>query len=730
MNINQKIDLALLRKNAKISQADMAEHLGLSQSQVSRYEQDPDEVSQRHVRAWAAYCGLVAGSQGVDVGNPRLLIQERIKLIADYAQSEPQKPDSILDSNIPVKFEPFIQGFMTVARKPRVGVFGRFDAGKSRLCNTLLGGDSLPTSYTPATSVICLIRHISDKPAWQIEDVWMMKKGFDFNEVDSQQHCQSFKFCAGGFDILQKYGTHQETSKEQNAFAAIVYVDAPILLACDMLDLPGYNNSDDDQDRAEMGHQLADVLLYLSPSSGFIDQSDLGYISTLLRLIPAYETPENNLKPLCNLMIVATRADQVGDQINLVLDKSATRSYKHLVHTLSERTAQTKVPISESDFRKRYFKFNADSQSMRADFETSLKELLTEILPNHTLEHMNKHVLSAKESATSQCDKWINGLISALDSREKAQESIRILQREEPTRLQKKRLREDEVLSLIDDFKRESAENVAKTFSDMSSVEAINSMIQHRYGKDKKEAKELAPSFLLESIQKRINDAARDKAKKLSVEVDDFLEDYLSASVEKDLTLNNSWNFNAKGVFMGSLAGLGTFGALAGWASIAAAGSNLGAYLLIPTVVSALSSIGIGVGGTSAAISAVAAIGGPITIGLGLAFIAFMVGWNYLGDNWRTGLAKKINKHIIEQGTEKLILDSNNKHWDDTKLSFTRAVAETEAAYQSKLVSLYNLAFSTSRDVILLDLEYAREMRNFFGGIPWSPFNADYNQGS
>lgn len=72
---------------------------------------------------------------------------------------------------------------------------------------------------------------------------------------------------------------------------------------------------------------------------------------------------------------------------------------------------------------------------------------------------------------------------------------------------------------------------------------------------------------------------------------------------------------------MGAVASLTTFGALATWASIVAAGSNLGAYLLVPTVVSFLSSIGVSVGGTAAAASIVAVLGGPITIGIGIAVV-------------------------------------------------------------------------------------------------------------
>ncbi|MCY4304486.1 MAG: hypothetical protein OXC62_06870 [Aestuariivita sp.] len=73
---------------------------------------------------------------------------------------------------------------------------------------------------------------------------------------------------------------------------------------------------------------------------------------------------------------------------------------------------------------------------------------------------------------------------------------------------------------------------------------------------------------------------------------------------------------------MAALAGLGTYGALAIWASIVAAGSNLEAYILVAKIVSFVSSIKISVGGTTTAAATVAAIGGLIIIFIALSVTA------------------------------------------------------------------------------------------------------------
>jgi gas vesicle protein len=589
--------------------------------------------------------------------------------------------------------------------------------GKSRLGNVILGGDRLPTSYQPATSVICLIRHVSEKPDWQAEFVWMMGKGFDLDKADDEEHCKQYKLCGGGFDALKQYGTHTSINNEHKAVAAIVYADAPLLLGCDMLDLPGYGHSHDDQERAEMGHKMVDMMLYLSTAQGFLDQNDLNYLSVLIRHLPTYESPERNISPLRNLMIVATRSDIVGDQINGILNTSCVRAYKHLDNVIAERAQLTGVPITEEDFRQRFFAFSADNPGIRIPLENDLKDILINVLPDYTLNRMNNHVQIAKSAATAQCDQWINGLKLALNEREQAQGAVKWIQDEEASRLDKKQAHEQRIFALISQLKRESGEIVSSTFSNLSSVESIELMIKKRYD-DKKEAQQLAGSYLLETIQKKITDAVQIKANHFGKEVDIFLGEYNTA-IENNTFINDNWDFNPRATFMGALAGISTFGALATWASIAAAGSNLGAYILIPTVVSFLSSIGIGVGGTSAAISLVSTLGGPITIGVAIAIGAALLVASLFGDSWQKKLAKKIRDNAIEQQAEDKIRISIDKYWDDTKSAFTQAVAETESSYIKKLDSLHTLAFSTSRDLIEIELKFAQEIRDFFGGMPW-----------
>ncbi|CDS47981.1 hypothetical protein [Polaromonas sp. CG9_12] len=716
--IEEQFQLEKMRTNAKITQAEMAVRLGVSQSQVSRYEQDPDNVLSGVLKKWQQICGELASVKGLEMEDPRVELQARIKLMTDYATVEPQ-PGNVPTKTAPVNADGFLAGVYIAAKKPKVGVFGQFDAGKSRLINVLLGGDRLPTGYQPATSVVCLLRHVNDKPSWQAEDVWLMSKGFNLDMADDQAHCLKHKMFAGGYESLSQYGTHKGAGKQHKAFAATVYVDSPLLLAADLVDLPGYGHSDDDKDRAEMAQKMVDVLIYASQATGFMDQNDLNYLSVLMRNLPVVEDSNGRVAPLRNMLVVATHAHHIVQPggLNEILDAASLRSYKHLDNAITDRKLQAGAPITLGDFRNRMFTFSADDSRIRDAFEQDVKDLLVNAVPQSTLRRVNTHVLLAKAEATGSCDRWITGLQAALDEREKAQAEITAIKEGEPSRLRKKKAHQQKINGLIDNFANESNVLIANTFVDRTSALAIEAMIKRRYD-NKKEAQQLAAAYLVDSLQKSINDGVKVKANQLGEEIEVFLDGY-GPAIDKAALQAGGWDFNARVAFMSAISGLGTIGALAAWASIAAAGSNLGAYILLGQVVGWLSSIGISLGGAGSVMTFVSAIGGPITLGIALAVGVVLAIFSLFGDSWQTKLSKKIHEGLVKQQAERQMCDGVTKYWADTKSAFEIAVVKTEEAYQSKLKSLYTLAFTTKREEIAAELKFAKETHAFFVGMPW-----------
>jgi transcriptional regulator with XRE-family HTH domain len=720
-------ELLSLRLGAKLTQEDLATQIGISQSQVSRYEQEPDSATMAIHKAWRQVCGQISARQPLEYGAPYAEIRSQIQLIASYAETAPATLDPTVFQAAPDPKE-IIGQIQAIGRKPRLAFCGRFDQGKSQLANTLMGGNYLPTGYQPLTSLLCLVRHISDRPSWFKEDVWIMSKGFDFNLGDDQEHCLKHRVVAGSFDTLRRYGTHQDNPlpDSENHSVALVYIDSPFLLGCDIVDLPGYGNSQADQDKVEMAHSLFDILVYASTADGFLQETDLQYIHALLGTLPAMEAYDASVPVLRNVYLVATKATMATEALDDILTKSSDRSFRHLHEDLERRAMGMGRPIiSQEDFRKRFFTYLIENPTIRENFELDLTDLLKTVFPVRVRARVDQGIAHLKKDAKTYYTHWTKQLVDALDSRDEARHNIDQIEQAEPERLHKIDTKHRRILEIIADNRRRSAAYISTELQSIITVDKVEEIIRSRYDDDKKEAKQLAGTYITNHVQNKLTNLLGLRAKELAPEIDDILDCYRNAGnkvpgMEVGLI---SVPFDAQGIFLGALVGVGTFGALSAWAAAAAAGSNLGAYLLVPTVVSWLSSIGISVGGTAAAISMVSAIGGPVTIGIGLAVIAAITVWSLFGSSWQHRLAKGICAALKEKKFLDELTKLSNKFWDDTTSGFDSAMETTEKAFQESLESLQHLVRATTREEITAMINQVEATRDFFGGIPWRAAN-------
>lgn len=684
MNIDNLVNLKEMRTLAEISQAEMAKALDVSQSQISRYEEDPEDVPMKILKKWAEICGFLEGKlEPITVGHPYLDIQNKKKIIYEQLNYAPVITESSSGVIETLNVDNLISNLDQISRKPRLGVFGHFDMGKSRLCNVLLGDSCLPTRYQPTTSVACILRHISDKPSWQIEDVWMMDKDFNIHKINDEEHCKRHRVKAGNLASLESYVTHQD-DEDLDSHYAVLYIDAPILLACDLVDMPGYENDENDSKRTELATTFVDIVLYLSTAQGFLGKNDLDYIGSLINVLPSYESEK--IGSLDNLFIIATRSDIIENKNDIfdLLNKAAKRAFKHLEYKFEDRGAEEE--ITEEYFRSRFFTFSADKKYLRTEFEKNLVNLLQDRLPSLVSEKFNTSFQESLEALSHKYKNLTENLDNILNQREQMKIQLESMKEDEKVDSINRKKYKEKILKDIEIYKNECISEVKVVTKKYLTVDYIESMIKSRY-EDKKEAQQLAASYLSDSIQFSINKKVKEKSVELSEQIDDLLKEYdKKQSFNKDIKLD----FDSKSIFMGAVASLTTFGALATWASIVAAGSNLGAYLLVPTVVSFLSSIGISVGGTAAAASIVAVLGGPITIGIGIAVVIGGIFAWLTGSSWQKKIAKKLVDLFEKEDFENKLIKGISAYWNDTSKAFESAANETEKKFQDEVSNLEN----------------------------------------
>lgn len=727
-------DLKQLREDAGLKQSDLAKRLKVTPSQVLRYEAEPENVPLRVLREWLAACGAAVAGRGLDAGAPFDPVAERIVQLERFARSQPglEAGDTIAP---PIGIEDLLTALGEIGRKPRVVLAGRFDAGKSRLANTLIGADRLPTAYRPTTRIVCLLRHISEKPEWQREDVWIMadageaaNERFDLDRFDDRGHCEKHRLLAGDFETLARVGTHPKdgtrssTSRHKlgEPVAAVVYVDAPILRSCDIVDTPGFEHDERDTTLAlnvlrQAVHVSGDVLVYLSPLTGFLNGEDLRALGALLEALPtAHEFP-----PLRQVAVLATHVHHNvdDDEVADALSAGAERAARELAPVL--RRVARSFRIDAATLRSRFFPWYVEIPARRTPFENDLKQLLGELRPAIVNARIDNTVAEFKGQADEALGREVSRLETLIHERDEADQQLRAVRKAEPERRKRMEEQQRRIEAQIAQAKAETAEFLVSKIAPLFEEDRIRSLIEDRY-EDAKEAEQHAANAVMGIAVAQIEQFVGDRARQLASDVDGFLGEYAGVSNLQKLGAL-AVPFDAKGAFLGSLAGTTTFGALAAWVA-ATTSSNLGAYILVAKAAGLLSSLGISfAGGAAGATALVAAIGGPVTIGIALATAVGLAIWHIFGRSWQSRLASKIAEDLVTQKVLESQRQALDALWDQTLAAFKKAAGETENKFADYLNRLEG-SLVTPRDLIEARLGRVTTRRSFLSFIPWQPF--------
>ncbi len=744
MNIN----LRGYREKVGKGQVEIASILSISHEEVDLYEQAPETVPMGLLVKWLQILGVDIATamstpapplKAIDPGTPYVELYSRLDSLNKYIDAtytntlelptQLGTPDNLKNQ------------LKLYKQKPNVVLTGGFDAGKSHMANALLGSQNLPVGYQPATRVITFIRHIEDRPEWLKKDVLIFNEDFwlkdekskqiiDLLLLDNQERCNKYSIQAGSYDILQKYGVHGEYENIA-AHAAVVYMDSPLLKACNLIDLPGYSDQPDevskDVEKANSAAQIADVLLYASPAKGHINGQDMIRLAGLMRLLPSPENECDDFPTLGNFFIVATHADPSisNEQLKLILEKAAKRLYNNLSETVLERRQeQTGRPITQTILQNRFFSFWSERPDRCQHLFDELTKTLCEFIPKARISRIDREMKAIKEDNTKKYLDLIERYEKSLhdvEARSIQLAQLKALEANEPSRLHETKQKFETVHERIQELKQDTIASFSTYARKLLTVDSVKAIIHNKYD-DKREAKECLAGYLVEKLQNQTEQLIKTNSDNLRPYIEEFLGTYTEA-ILKLPNLNVSINipFDAKGSFLGGIAGLGSIGALSAWA---AALGNLGSYILVAKLVSLLSALGIGfgfTGGTAGVISFVAAIGGPIVLAVGLAAaLAFGV-WSLFGDSWQTRLAKQTVKYFEKQSVCKKFIEGIENFWQDTANSFDKGANAVESDWNKHFEHLHEISAEKieSQDTIKNILDKLKALYQFFANIPW-----------
>ena len=710
-----------------MSQEEFARQIGISQDRVSRMEADPGQITLEILLQISEHFGI---SLGELIKTPEQHL-EALQVENTWASSEFIKKTIIeyIGKNINLSNDSYhtlddlSDIVKTSLQKPKIAFVGRSDVGKSTMINTLLGTAKMPVQWTPTTAIAVYVKHVNDRPSYMKEDVWIFKSDennliWDDKYLENEEYCTSLKIDSGSFEILKDYGTRSGKYFEDNqATSAVVFIDSSILLNCDIIDLPGYGTGDREEDDniSSSIRKNADILVYLSIANGFMRSEDISYLKNAITCLPNLQSENGvNVRPLENLFIVASQAHVVDNSNNFELENILNKGCERLESSLTD--GFWKDRMKPDKLVDRFYTYTSNNEILRKRFEEDfckIVEKLPKIVEKKAIKTIKDWVSGRDKILQDDYQKYTD----LLEDRNKYVEALREYDKNEPERYSNFINAKSKIVEAITKYQFESFDELSQYYSNLMNVDNIVKLMEIRNVKKNKDDIQIFSTYISGLLQDKLTDILTNKSKLLSKDINNFLNVF-DANTKIAIQDNISFKiapFSKEQVFAAGLTGVATYGALAFWAATC---GNLGGYILIAKGVSLLSALGISVGGTAAAVSAVAAIGGPVVLGVALAVIAAIGAFAIFTGGWRKSVAKKLVKAFDEERVLDKLNRTTSKYWIDTQNAFEFAANNLDAEWKKQIEKLRAEINNYDINAINKMKEAIEDLRNFLQNIP------------
>ena len=722
-----KLDVEKIKDQVGCTEKEFVEEMGITEEKLRSYCEGTTQMSGELLSKMLVYTGLspIPGSIFKNE-NSTTFTPCQIKPNDTFSPSKNAKESlveyvgqglvEIEEESVRSEIEK-IAGCVKSLRKPRISFAGQSDTGKSTLINALLGAEKMPAKWTPTTSIVVYIKHIDDRPSFINEDVWIMGKrnSEQWNDarLDDKEYCKKFFIAKGDFSLLSTFGTHQDEQKNHEAAScAVAFIDSPLLKDCDILDLPGFAATAEDDALHKFNTQdnVTDILLYLSRSNGFLQDRDLDYLRECIKSLRPIEREGNGINKLENLFVIASQAGTVNNGNNTELMEILKRRCKALCDSyaiaaatnadgtlLPFRSQMTGLTYTEQDFLERFFTYEKDMPRLCKQFNAAFT-VLAENLPKAIYKDFTVNLQAVVDGSDNIVRQRVSEWESILENKEKYVDLVREIKEKEPARKVEQEAKNSDMLSAITVLNTESKQDIQTMYDTTMCVDHLVSLIESYGIRNKKDEKQDFATTVNELLSNRIQNILSEKTKIFSDKLDEFLADYEKSFKNLAAGKGVDISFDSTNSFALGLASLGALGASAAW---------------LATSFTAWSVFALG---SFAGWGSIIAVGGAI----GIAISAVIAGVVALVKalTWKKDLAKKIIKAYTDKNYIETIFGDVDKYWDDTKTSFTTATQRVEDDWQQRIAEYESIADENNIPVLQKKISEAYKGLDFFGKIP------------
>ena len=454
-------------------------------------------------------------------------------------------------------------------RKPIIGFFGHYDAGKSTLINTVIGQNVLPAKYAPATCVVNLLVHKNDQPESITGPVALFRKGFKPHMLYNSELVAQFLMEDGDFSILDRLGVHNYDGTKNDAYIAVIFAEIDILQHLWLLDTPGdlNNDSDDsvtDAEKALGGAELADGVVFLSSHTGFFDSPDIGFCANILRNRP----PVSKDNPMGHVLFVQSHCHSAvtDDDIQRVQDVTFVRiakQFEELVFQPWREDDYIDASPAKAEMSERVQAFWRERDNLRNQTLGRIQALGEFLSENHS----DITTLNIKKTL-KQVQGTLDQAVVALESKKTSTlDRMREVQQQDARfREESKKLLKDfdNLIKACDTCKDDDLDSMKTYFDSKSSPSGLESLIRDNYSSKKDAQRELG-NYFGQIVSAKLESTLKRSGGQISERVDIILERWQRALPNlgpisshgrtPDVEGFDVSGFNAKVAFISGLAG-------------------------------------------------------------------------------------------------------------------------------------------------------------------------------